>query len=155
MYVCMFAERERERVRGCVRARTGGCVCWIFKAVMITGLLPTHLNPRPRKRRRKKNKQVFGNNCFVSVLQLCPTCLYCLLLFRSCANASVCVTGLWFQLSLLRKLAIRARKRIQILTVETPATHLSCRVQAVLPHARAVMATLGSQAVIVVSYNYF
>ena len=79
---------------------------------------------------------------------------YCLLLFRSYSNTKVCVTGLWFQPYLLRKLAIRARKGVQILTVEPPAPHIY-RVQAGLPHARAMLATLGSQAVIVVSYNYF
>ena len=65
------------------------------------------------------------------------------------------MTGLWFQPYLLRKLAIRARTGVQILTVETPAPHLICRVQAGLPHARAILATLGWQAVIVVSHNYF
>ena len=40
-----------------------------------------------------------------------------------------------------------------MLTVERLS--LGYRVQAVLPHARAMLATLGSQAVIVVSYNYF
>ena len=154
MYVCRERERERESAWVCARAYWRVCVL-NFQSCDDNRTV-AHPSQSPSEKKKKLEKQqAFGNNCFVSVLQLCPTGYYCLLLFRSCANANVCVTGLWFQLSLLRKLAIRARKRIQILTVETPATHLSCRVQPVLPHARVMLATLALQAVIVVSYNYF